>query len=133
MPGCTTTSHGPAELLPRWQKVHQSRATQPRGTDAPDWVTTSVMQPTFWDTDSSIICKCHGRPQLAPNGCNLGGGRVGLGRCCATQPRCPRKELMESVSLMISGRAFQRVGVVYQPTTHSTQGSHMQKASGPRR
>ena len=30
----------PADLLPRWQKVHQSPATQPRCTDIPDWLTT---------------------------------------------------------------------------------------------
>ena len=63
-----------ADLLPRWQKVRQSRATQPRCTDVPDWVTTSTLQSAFWDHDS-FNCKCHGR-QLAQNRCNLGGGTV---------------------------------------------------------
>ena len=57
-----------ADLLPKWQKVRQSRATQPRCTDVPDWVTASA----FWDRDSFNF-KCHGR-HLAPNRCNLGGG-----------------------------------------------------------
>ena len=35
------------------QKVRQSRATQPRCTDVSDWMTTSAVQPTFWDSDSS--------------------------------------------------------------------------------
>ena len=30
----------PADLLPRWQKVLQSRAAQLRCNDVPDWVTT---------------------------------------------------------------------------------------------
>ena len=30
----------PADLLPKWQKVRQSRATQPRSTDVPDWGTS---------------------------------------------------------------------------------------------
>ena len=64
----------PADLLPRWQKVRQFRATQPRYTDVPDWVTTSAVKPTFWDNDS-FTSKCHGR-QLAPNRCNLGGRSV---------------------------------------------------------
>ena len=42
----------PADLLPMWQKVRQSRATQLRCTDVPDWATTYAMQPTFWDSDS---------------------------------------------------------------------------------
>ena len=70
---CTAT-YIPADLLPRWQKVRQSRATQPRCTDVPDWVTTSAVQPTFWDSDSFHF-KCHGR-HLAPNRCNVGGGSV---------------------------------------------------------
>ena len=37
----------PADLLPKWQKVSQSRAIQPRCTDAPDWVTTSAIEATF--------------------------------------------------------------------------------------
>ena len=36
------------------------------------WVTTSAVQPTFWDSDSFNF-KCHGR-KLAPNRCSLGGG-----------------------------------------------------------
>ena len=72
-PGFTTTSQ-PIYLLPRWQKVLQYRATQRICTDVPDWVATSaVQQPTFSDSDSFNF-KCHGR-QLAPNRCNLGGGR----------------------------------------------------------
>ena len=59
----------PAGLLPRWQKVCQSRATRPKCTDVPDWVTTSAMQPTFWDSDSFNF-KCHGRQPWR---------RVGLG------------------------------------------------------
>ena len=64
----------PADLLPRWQKVHQFRATRPRRADVPDWVTTSAVQPTFWDSDSFNL-KCRGR-QLAPKKCNLGRGSV---------------------------------------------------------
>ena len=41
----------PADLLPRWRKVRQSRATQPRYTDVPDSMTTSAVQSTFWDSD----------------------------------------------------------------------------------
>ena len=76
--GCDTRAglhdNVPANLLPKWQKVHQSRVTQPRCADAPDWVTTSAVQPTFWDSDSFNF-KCHGR-QLAPNRCKLGGRLV---------------------------------------------------------
>ena len=64
----------PADLLPRWQKVRQSRATQSRCTNVRNWATTSAMQPTSWDSDSCNF-KCHGR-QLAPNRCSLGGGSV---------------------------------------------------------
>ena len=64
----------PADLLPMWQNVRRSRATQPRCTEVPDWVTTSAEQPTFWDSDS-FNCQCHGR-QLAPNRCSLGEGSV---------------------------------------------------------
>ena len=39
----------PADLQPRWQKVCRSRATQPRCSNVPDWVTTSATQPTFWE------------------------------------------------------------------------------------
>ena len=54
-----------AVLLPRWQQVRKSRATQPRGTDAPDWVTTSAAPPTIGDSDSFNF-EDHGL-QLAPN------------------------------------------------------------------
>ena len=64
----------PADLLPRWQKVRQSRATQPRCTDVQIWVTNSAVEPNFWDSDSFHL-KCHGR-QLAPNRCKLDGGSV---------------------------------------------------------
>ena len=37
----------------------------------PDWVTTSAVKPTFWDSDSFNF-KCHGL-QLPPNRCNLAG------------------------------------------------------------
>ena len=60
----------PADLLPRWQKVCQSCATQLRCTDVPDWVTISAVQPTFWDSDSFNF-KWHGH-KLAPNRTNLG-------------------------------------------------------------
>ena len=57
----------PADLLPpRWQKVRQFRATQPRCTD---WVATFAVQATVWDSDRFNV-KCHGR-QLAANKCNL--------------------------------------------------------------
>ena len=39
--------HVPADLLSRWQKVCQSRATQLRCTGIPDWVTTSACNPPF--------------------------------------------------------------------------------------
>ena len=72
----------PADLLPRWQKVRQSSATQPRGTDVLDWVTTSAVQLAFWKSDivnsSAIVASWH--PTGAP------WQRVGLGRCSATQP-----------------------------------------------
>ena len=75
-----------ADLLPRWQKVHQSRASQPLGTDVPGWVTASAVQATFWDSDS-FNAKCHGpsvgTQQVQP------WRRVSLGRCHATQPRTP--------------------------------------------
>ena len=38
--------------VPRWQKVRQSCAIQPRCIDVPDWVTTSAVQPTFQDSES---------------------------------------------------------------------------------
>ena len=41
---------------------------------APDWVTTSAVQPTFWDSDSFNFER-YGR-QLAHSRCNLGGGSV---------------------------------------------------------
>ena len=63
-----------ADLLPRWQKVRQSRATQPRCTDVPDWVTASAVQPTLWDSDSFNV-------------------KVGLGRCRATQPSIPNQNI----------------------------------------
>ena len=77
-PGCTTTP--PADLWPRWQKVRQSRATQPRWTHDPGWVTTSAVHAThlFWDSDSFNV-KCHGR-HLAPSKVHSW-RRVGLGRC----------------------------------------------------
>ena len=73
---------------PGWQKVRQSRATHPRSTDVPDWVTTSAVHPTFCDSDSvHFRVKCHGRQQVQP------WRRVGLGRCRAnlswtTEPGC---------------------------------------------
>ena len=63
-----------ADLLPRGQTVRQSRATHPRCTDVSDWVTTSVVQPIFGDSDS-FNCKSHGC-QLAPSRCIPGGGSV---------------------------------------------------------
>ena len=72
-PGCTTTSQ-PINLLPRWQKVRQSRATQPR------WATTSAVQPTFWESDSFNSNEVPRSPvQLAPNRCVQPRRRVGLG------------------------------------------------------
>ena len=45
-----------AHFLPRWQKVRQSRATQPGcTTDVSDWTATPAVQPTFWDSDSFIF------------------------------------------------------------------------------
>ena len=38
-----------ANLLQRWHKVRQSRATQPSCTDVPDRVTTSAVQLAFWE------------------------------------------------------------------------------------
>ena len=68
--GCMTTSQ-PIYCLDG-RKSANSRATQARCTDVPHWVTTSAVQPTFWDSDSFDI-KCYGR-QLAPSRCNLGRG-----------------------------------------------------------
>ena len=39
----------PADLLPSWQKVRQSREIELRCTGVPGWVTTYAVQPTFWD------------------------------------------------------------------------------------
>ena len=43
----------PADVLPRWHKILQYRATQPRCTDVRE--TTSAVQPTFWGDDSFIL------------------------------------------------------------------------------
>ena len=81
----------PADLLSRRQQVRQSRATQPRCTDVPHWVTTSALQPHLSPrTVTVLILKCH-RRQLAPNRCNLNWRRVGQGRCRATQPTVYRE------------------------------------------
>ena len=72
-----------ADLRPKWQKVRHYRATQPRSTDVPDWMTTSAVQPTFWESDIFRL-KCRGllfgTQQVQP------WRRVDLGRCHATDP-----------------------------------------------
>ena len=80
--------HVPAELLPRRQKVRQSRATQPICTALPDWVPTSPVQTHLFCDSSRFNFKCHGRQLVGYSArCNLGGGRVGLGRGRSTRPR----------------------------------------------
>ena len=70
-----------ADLLPYWQKVRQSRATQPRYTDVPDWVkTTSAMQPAFLGIVtvlmlSAMVASWH------PTGATLAEGRSGTSSC----------------------------------------------------
>ena len=72
-----------ADLLPRWQKVRQSRATL--SPDAlmyvPDWVSTSAVQPTFGDSDGfnkfEVPWSPVGTQQVQPR------RRVGLRRCRA--------------------------------------------------
>ena len=58
----------------------------PDALDVPDWVTTSAVQSTFWENGFCLIVSAI-VASLYPNRCSLGGGRVGLGRCRATQSR----------------------------------------------
>ena len=46
----------PADSVPRWQEVHQSRSTQPVCTDVLDWMTPSAFLLTFSDSDSLNLC-----------------------------------------------------------------------------
>ena len=104
----------------------QPRATQPRCTDVPDWVKTSAVQPTFWDSDSFNF-KCHGR-QLAPNRCNLDGGSVwdvvvqpspGL-RCCVSRHTCDVNRAL-IFSLRIIERGFEFLHAVSLMCAEITQ------------
>ena len=78
----------PANLLPRWQKFSQSHATPPRCTDVPDWVKTSAVQPTVWNSDSFNF-KCHGGQfSWHPTGATLAEGWSGtLSRNPTQAPR----------------------------------------------
>ena len=70
----------PAGLPPRWQKVRQSLAPQPRYIDVPEWVTTSAVQPTFWDSDRFNF-ECHMVASWHPTGATLAGGLSGTLSC----------------------------------------------------
>ena len=74
-PGCTTTTSQPFSVLPRWQKVRQSRATtQPRCIDVSGWVTTSAVQnPPFEMVTVLILSATVARWQ--PTGATLAEGR----------------------------------------------------------
>ena len=55
------------------RKSAKSRTAEPTCTDVSDWVTTSAVQPTFWDSDSfkfsAIVASW-----LPTGGATLGGG-----------------------------------------------------------
>ena len=71
----------PANLLPRWHKVHQSRAIQPRCTDVPDWVTNfchATHLLGYWQfsfLSRAMVASWH------PTGATLGEGRSGTLSC----------------------------------------------------
>ena len=65
----------PADLLSRWQKVRQFRATQPRCTDDPDFATISAAQTHLLGRVAVLILSATVAPVGTQAGATLAEGR----------------------------------------------------------
>ena len=86
-PGCTTTSKQSYCQGGRTSAA-SPRATQPRCTDVPDWVTTSAVQPTF----GGLVTVCILIAMIAswhPTGATLAEGRRSGMLSCTTRSWTP--------------------------------------------